>query len=286
MLHAALRHTQTELHMRENCKIHCELVVSSSVMVVFSISTMQASAFVYLIDSVVDLLPEISFAVSDSGMSVAQSTLSSSIFVSVELSASAFDDYCVTGDVTVTLQTRMLLAVLRTSNISDSLTLMYDSEEAPHRITILLSASESIERTFQIPVSTQTLSVGKSIDKRQFQLTAHMNSAHIKHVISHLVPFTDLITITLSDSNIKFAFAHTDIISKGSIVIGNSDTAPSQSVTSTYNASSFALFNKCIALHPVCNLYMSNNYPLMLETLVNELGKLTLHLVHVECPHL
>lgn len=242
-------------------------------------TTKQTSAFVYLIDSIAELLPEISVNISGSGMYIAQATLYASIFVSAVLNAESFDLFTTTGDTTICIQTKLLLTVLKTSNICDTLTLSYD-QKRPAILLIQLQANERVSRCYEIPVARTADKGPGMVISDEFAMTAHMNSAHMRHVITNLVPFTDYITIRLAENNICFSFCHTDLISRGRITIGDRGSPKGATVQSTYRASSLALFAKCIALHPVCNLYMSNDYPMMLEILVNELGKLTLHLVH------
>ena len=52
--------------------------------------------------------------------------------------------------------------------------------------------------------------------------------------------------------------------------------------TGEFNSTKLALFQKCFALHPVCNIYLETGYPLIVEILVNELGVLRLCLAHLE----
>lgn len=283
-------------HVRSHMRVFCwglkTIIAEGCQMAYASIVTRQTACFVCCCDSLAELLPEMHFRFTQKGLQVQQVTGTDAILVSLVLPSDNFDEYEVRTPVEVHVSTTVLCGVLKTANITDTLTLTYDSKPNPYKLCVTLRNALGPVRTFYIPACHVDCGAGQELMPQAYDVVLHMATKQLVHLIQNVFGFSDTVKMSIEPANgVTFSFESQNcFVQRGKVRLGskqgrsdsNAATTGSTNVEVTFQSSKLALFQRCLALHSVCNMYIAQNSPLVLEIVLNELGHLRLCLLHVE----
>jgi hypothetical protein len=266
------------------------------------LQTRQTSSFVYMFDSLGDIVTEAVLCFRKGGLYMRETAYSMSVLVTAQLDASKFDTYDVDEDITqcVLVSLPLLCGLLRTANITDTLTLSLIEQVGGCSGTVMelcLLGETGNERVYCLPVHRIPLDddrahhrLGPGVAK-EFDHVLHINTKHLTHMCTNVFPFASAVAIEVSGAQVSFTVESSDsLVSRARVTLGGKGAhkRPHASVTDTppiralFHTQRLALFAKALALHPVCNMYLAKDYPLVIEILINQLGKMRLCLMHLE----
>ena len=115
-----------------------------------------------------------------------------------------------------------------------------------------------------------------------------MHTKQLMHLIQNLLPFTPSFTIEAGDAHVKFGFANNTntFVARGQVTCGDPPSAqgkPARKVSrAAFQSAHMSVLTKCLQLHPVCNMYIRDNAPMVIEVFVNELGTFKVALTPID----
>jgi hypothetical protein len=264
------------------------------------IRTRQTSSFVYMFDSLGDIVTEAVICFREEGVYIRETAFSMSVLVTAQLDASKFDIYDIKNGQTqcILVSLTVLCGLLRTANITDTLTLsLIDGESGDTAMELTLNSDMGSERVYGLPVYRLPLGDERVLDRlgpgvpKEFDHVLHLNTKHLTHMCTNVFPFSSSVAIEVHDAKVSFTVESSDsLVSRARVTLGGqcakkrsrSSISPSHPIKAYFHTQRLALFAKALALHPVCNMYLAKDYPLVIEILINQLGKMRLCLMHLE----
>jgi hypothetical protein len=283
--------------------------------------TRQTSSFVYMFDSLGEIVTEAVLCFQKEGLYLRETAYAMSVLVTAQLDARRFDEYEIDdedGIMCILVSMNLLCGLLRTANITDalSITLIERSDldmggggVGAMTMEICLCASTGgTHRTYCLPVHRIAPDDARCHARqnpgveKQFDHVLHINTKHLTHMCTNVFPFSSVVMIEVDGSRVSFTVeSNESLVSRARITLGGGlcqkrDSedglttehrgqkrahTPCAVVNARFSTQKLALFAKALALHPVCNMYLAEDYPLVIEILINQLGKMRLCLMHL-----
>lgn len=263
--------------------------------------TRQTSSFVYMFDSLCEIVTEAVLCFKKDGLYLRETAFSMSVLVTAQLDAARFDEYEVDegAPVCVLVSLPLLCGLLRTANITDTVDLCTGTDGGGKASLelCLQSGSGGADRTYSLPVYRIPCDDPRILERltpgveKVFEHVLHLNTKHLTHMCTNVFPFAPVVTIEVKGARVSFTVESTEsLVSRARITLGGADSSTdarpnkrlrTPCVTANFHTHRLALFAKALALHPVCNMYLAEDYPLVIEILINQLGKLRLCLMHL-----
>jgi hypothetical protein len=264
--------------------------------------TRQTSSFVYMFDSLGEIVTEVVLCFRKDGLYLRETAFSMSVLVTAQLDAARFDEYEVDDGppMCVLVSLPLLCGLLRTANITDTVVVEIctgaDGAAASMELS-LESGNGGADRMYSLPVYRIPRDDPRLLERltpgveKVFDHVLHLNTKHLTHMCTNVFPFSPVVTIEVRGARVSFTVESTEsLVSRARITLGGpdfpADDGPNKRrrtpcVTANFHTHRLALFAKALALHPVCNMYLAEDYPLVIEILINQLGKLRLCLMHL-----
>lgn len=262
--------------------------------------TRQTSSFVYMFDSLCEIVTEAVLCFRKEGLYLRETAFSMSVLVTAQLDASRFEQYEVDGDpICVLISLPLLCGLLRTANITDTIVVDIGTQSNSASTTMelcLQSGNGGVNRSYRIPVYRIPMGDSRIHERltpgveKVFDHVLHLNTKHLTHMCTNVFPFAQVVTIEVKGPKVSFTVKSSDsLVSRARVTLGASTESidrPSKRphthcIRANFHTHRLALFAKALALHPVCNMYLAEDYPLVIEILINQLGKLRLCLMHI-----
>lgn len=266
------------------------------------IKTRQTSSFVYMFDSISEIVNEAVLCFRKEGMYLRETAYSMSVLITSQLDADKFDAYHMENDETIFILVNLplLCGLLRTANITDTLDISLTGckdNVTVMDLNITLSCTTCMERSYCVPVQRipsddprADLRLAPGV-AREFDHVLHINTKHLTHMCMNVFPFASTVRIEVSDGEVSFTVESNDsLVSRARVKLGcirgkRKRTHPADdksAIVAYFHTHRLTLFAKALALHPVCNMYLAEGYPLVIEILVNQLGKMRLCLMQLD----
>jgi hypothetical protein len=269
--------------------------------------TRQTSSFVYMFDSLGEIVTEAVMCFRKEGLYLRETAFSMSVLVTAQLDAHRFEEYVVddANTVCVLVSLPLLCGLLRTANITDTLLLSVDSHgvngddsATAMRMEIVLQGDAGgADRTYCLPVHRIQMADPRYQDRltpgveKEFDHVLHLNTKHLTHMCTNVFPFASVVVIEVNGARVSFTVQSTEsLVSRARVTLGGRSRGTSDASLMTEHrgqkralttAASASVAAKALALHPVCNMYLAEDYPLVIEILINQLGKMRLCLMHL-----
>lgn len=256
----------------------------------FHMSTRQTSAFVSLVDAIRDITPDLSIAVTPDGLRMRKTAMHDAMLVSFNMPVSNFDEFKCEGAGVLEWPCEVLASVLHTSVITDALAISYDHTKAKHRAIIRLTSKTSCcVREYHLPVCYDPNVPAVIRPRDPYHNIVHMHTKQLMHLIQNLLPFTPSFTIEAGEAHVRFGFANNTntFVARGQVTCGDRPCAQEGGSVGKVSRAAFqsahmSVLAKCLQLHPVCNMYIRDDAPMVIEVFVNELGTFKVALTPIE----
>lgn len=248
--------------------------------------TVQTSAIRTLIEALKSILVEMNFTFDKDGIKMAAMDVTRTVWVHMRLDASKFEKYHCAERITIGLNTDHLYRIVKTASNDDTLTFYMEKDDRNH-LRILLENGEKKEVTRNIlslldrdepeiempPTEFSARITMPSVDfqKKCRDMTLLMaKTVELKSIGNSLVmsckgQFANRETI-LGDSNSEFMVKKDE---------------PHSIISGTFSLPHMVLFTKCTNLSNNLELYMKNDWFLMIRYVIANLGEIKLCLMPV-----
>lgn len=239
------------------------------------IKTVQASAIRILVESIKDILTDVNLHINEEGIKLIAMDGAKAAVVYLKLESNKFEKYLCLESFMAGINMASLFKILKCIKNSDSLT-FYVTKECPTKFNVKI---ENSEKRSCIISSLKLLDIDEdiiSIPDIEFDTILTIPSHDFQNYIRDLSQITNTLKIQSKDNN--FILSGEGDFANTQIVISQSNTGLSivkgNSASGSFNIKFLTLFIKSTHLCSNIELYLKDNFPLILVYSVANLGKL------------
>lgn len=245
------------------------------------IKTVQSSAFKVLVEALKELLIDTYIEFDSSGMKIIATDTSHIVLVHLRLDANKFEHFYCPGKIVVGMNMLNFHKLIKTINSNDTLTLFMDQSDMNH-IGIKIENGEKNTKTIY---KCNLLDLDKEklfIDDAEFNSVITMPSSDFQKICRDMKNLAEFVEIKNLNNQLIFnctgEFCHQETIlsdnDNGINTINTKNT--NEIVQGVFNLSYLVLFTKCTNLCNTVELYLKNDYPLIIKYSVASLGEIKL----------
>ena len=247
------------------------------------LKTVQTGSFKTLIEALKEILTDANIEFTDSCMKIITMDPTQTILVHLKLEKDNFESYFCKHKICIGINMLNFFKLIRTLTNNDALTLFIEADninllgiriengEKNSLTTYYLDLIEVNEATYQIPPA-------------QFESIITMPSNEFNKICRDMINLTDIIEIKSVGSQLIFSCKGE--FAKQETIIGETSNGLNFVKASTedniiqgyYNLKHLVLFTKCTNLCNSIEIYMKNNFPIVIKFSVGSLGSLKLAL--------
>ena len=245
------------------------------------VKTVQTSAFRVLIEALKEILTDANFEFSDTGLKVIAMDSSHTVLVHLKLEGKNFEHYFCKNKLTIGINMINMFKLIKTMGNSDMLTL-YIEENNESLLGIKIENSEKNSVT-NFKLNLMDLHEENiQIPPAEFDSVITMPSSDFQKITRDMHNLADNIEIKSLENQIifnckgNFASQETCIgeTNMGMSFIKNHN--PDEIVQGVFALKHLVLFSKCTNLCNSIEMYLKNDYPLIIKYTVASLGEIKL----------
>lgn len=255
----------------------------------FEVKTVQSAAFRTLIEALKEILTEANLEFDSQGIKVMAVDETHTVLVYLRLHADRFETFYCPQKHVLGVNMIYLFKLIKTMGNSDSLTL-YLPANNPNKLGIRMENSEKSTVTNYFLKLFDTDVEDIQIPSLNFSSIIHMPSVDLQKICRDMNALGEKldVEITSSGSDLifrcmgEFAWQET-IISENNTTMKVQKTANSHEIVQgIFQLKHLVTFTKCTSLCPSIELYLKNDYPLILQYTVANLGGVKLVLAPIK----
>ncbi len=259
------------------------------------IRTVQAVAFKVLVEALKELLTDTSIEFDDTGMKIVAMDSSHVVLVHLKLDAGKFEMYHCDGRIGIGINMLNLHKLIKTINNNDTLTLYIDADDVNH-LCIKIENNEKNSRTTYklnlLDLDHQNITVDPTdfIDVVTLPSTDFQKICRDMHNLAECMEIKSIHNQLIFGCKGDFCCQETIICDNddgcdnsggkgggGSSSCGGDDRS-GEIVQGIFSIKHLVLFTKCTNLCSTMELYLKNDYPLIIKYDVSSLGSIRLAL--------
>tara|TARA_Y100000389_G_scaffold153757_1_gene154085 strand:+ start:2263 stop:3060 length:798 start_codon:yes stop_codon:yes gene_type:complete len=252
------------------------------------LKTCQAQTFKSVIDALKEILNDTNFEFDEDGLRILAMDNSRVVLIHAKMEGSKFEEYSCMKKTYVGLNMLKLHMIIKTITNNDILT-MYIEESDQNRLGIQIENTEKNLKTvyrlsmFDIDVLQLT------IPPVDFTTTIIMPSVYFQKLIRDMHNIAEHIEIRNIEDKLflnckgEFCTQETVIGTENSLNINiiQKEKELEQIIQGVYSLKYISIFTKCTNLSNVVEIYLKNNYPLVLVYKCSSLGEIKLALSQI-----
>jgi proliferating cell nuclear antigen len=250
----------------------------------FEIRTVQSGAFRTLIEGLKEILVEANIEFDKNGIRIIDVDETHVVLTYLKLEAKNFEYFYCPNQYILGVNMIYLFKLIKTLSNTDSLTLFLPASN-PNRLGIKAeNAEKNTVNTWHMKLFDANVN-RIEVPNTQFTTIINMPSADFQKICRDFNQLAEKLEITSSGTDLvfrcigDFVDGETVILSgtQGSVKVQNSTTT-TEIVQGIYELKYLTMFTKCTNLCPSIELYLKNDYPLILRYMVANLGEIRLML--------
>ena len=255
----------------------------------FEIKTVQSGAFRTLIEALKEILTEANLEFDSQGVKIMAVDETHTVLVYLRLHSDRFETYYCPQKYVVGINMIYLFKLIKTMGNNDSLTL-YLPASNPNKLGIRMENSEKSTVTNYFLKLFDTDVEDIQIPNLNFPSIIHLPSADIQKICRDMNALGEKLDVEIQSSGSDLIFRCVgDFAEQETIISENNSTIKVQKNTPTneivqglFQLKHLVLFTKCTSLCPSIELYLKNDYPLILRYTVANLGEVKLVLAPIK----
>ncbi len=250
----------------------------------FEIRTVQSGAFRTLIEALKEILTEANLEFDSTGIRIIDVDETHTVLTYLRLHAERFEYFYCNAKFVLGVNMLYLFKLIKTLSNNDSLTLFLPASN-PNKLGIRAeNAEKGTTHTWMMKLFDTNVE-NIELPNIQFTSTIHMPSADLQKICRDFNALAELLEITNSNSDLifrcvgDFVDGETVILSdsQGGIKVQRSQNqSQNEIVQGVFELKYLVLFTKCTNLCPSTEIYLKNDYPLVLRYMVANLGEVRL----------
>jgi proliferating cell nuclear antigen len=248
---------------------------------IFELKTVQSSAIRTLIEALKEILTDANVEISESGLKIMTMDPSHTVLVHLKLESCKFENYYCQSNIIIGVSMMCLFKLLKTMSNNDTLTLYIDKNDQ-NRLGIKIENGEKNSVT-NYKLNLMDLNEEKiDIPPAEFESILTLPSNELQKICRDMYNIAENLEIKSVGNQLIFSckgdYAEQQTIigetSTGMSYIENSE--PDKVIQGIFALKHLVLFTKCTNLCNSIELYLKNDYPLIIKYNVASLGNIQL----------
>jgi proliferating cell nuclear antigen len=255
----------------------------------FEIRTVQAGSFRTLIEALKEILTEANLEFDASGIKVMSVDETHTVLVYLRLYNDRFENYYCPSKHILGVNMIYLFKLIKTMGNNDSLTL-YLPASNPNKLGIRMENADKSTVTNYFLKLFDTNVDEIQIPNLNFSNIIHMPSLDLQKICRDMNALGEKLDVEITSSGSDLMFkCEGDFAEQETIMSENNNTmkvqktgSASEVVQGIFQLKHLVLFTKCTSLCPSIEMYLKNDYPLILKYTVANLGEIKLVLAPIK----
>ena len=245
------------------------------------IKTIQSTAFKILIEALKELLTDTCIEFDQTGIKIVAMDSSHIVLVHLKLDASKFEYFYCKSRTAIGVNMLNLHKLIKTINSNDTLTMFMDEKDPNHLGIKIENGEKNTKTTYKL--NLLDLDNPKiSIDPAEFNSVITLPASDFQKIIRDMNNLTDFVEIRNISNQLIFG-CKGEFCDQETILSDNENGVHSitmksvnEIVQGVFNLRYLVMFTKCTNLCNTVELYLKNDYPLIVRYGVASLGDLKL----------
>jgi proliferating cell nuclear antigen len=236
------------------------------------VRTVQAPVFKVLVEAMKELMTETCIEFDETGMKIMEMDSQHIVMAHLKLDAGKFEYYHCPARLCIGVDMLNMYKLIKTINSNDTLTLYIDADDVNH----LCIKIENVDKNRRTVYKLDLLDLPhKDIfaEPTDFTEVVTLPCADFQKICRDMHNLADTIEIKSIRGQLIFS-CHGDFCSQETVICDNEvDAAASSDIfQGVFSLKHLVLFTKCTNLCPTMELYLKNDYPLIIKYDVSSLG--------------
>ena len=246
------------------------------------LKTVQATTFKQVVDALKEILMDVNLEFDESGLKIVAMDTTHVVMVHLKLNADRFENYFCEKKMYVGINILKLHMLIKTISNGDILTLFVEKEDR-NRLGIRIENTEKNIRTTYYLSMLDINALEYNIPPVDFQSIITMPSVDLQKIIRDMNNLADTIEIRCVENNIYFK-CKGECVQQETIlgaennqnfnIVNNSRNQ--EIIQGVFSLKYLTMFTKCTNLNNVVEVYLKNNFPIILKYNVASLGEIKL----------
>jgi proliferating cell nuclear antigen len=243
------------------------------------IKTIQATAFKILVEALKEMLTDTCIEFDESGMKIVAMDTAHIVLVHLKLDASKFEYFQCENKMIIGVNMLNLHKLIKTINSNDTLTLFMDSNDMNHLGIKIENGDKNTKTTYKL--NLLDLDNNKiSIDPAEFNSVITLPSTDFQKICRDMNNLAEFVEIRNVNNQLIFA-CKGEFCAQETILSDNDNNTicnknANEIVQGVFNLRYLVMFTKCTNLCNTVELYLKNDYPLIIKYGVASLGEVKL----------
>ena len=247
---------------------------------VFMIQTVQASAFRTLIEALKEILTDVNIEIDNTGMKIIAMDTSHVALIHMKLNAKNFEKFHCSKPIICGVSMMRLFKLLKTMSPNDTLTLYIENNE-PSVLKIQIETGEkNLKHTFELKLMDLFLEK-VDVPPAEFESVIRLPSGDFQKLCRDMNQLADDIELKSAGNQLIFSISNDwvnqeTIISESGSGVGLAyiqNLSPDVVIEGVFSLKYLVLFSKCTNLCPNIEIYLKNDYPIIIKYSVANLGE-------------
>lgn len=250
------------------------------------IKTVQATAFKILIEALKELLTDTCIEFDETGLKIIAMDTSHIVLVHLKLEASKFEHYKCDHKMTIGVSMLNLHKLIKTINSNDTLTLFMDENDMNHIGIKIENGEKNTKTTYKLTLLDLD-NPRITIDPTEFNSMITLPSSDFQKICRDMNNLSELVEIKNINNQLIFT-CKGDFCQQETILSDNDSGVhcitsknSNEIVQGVFKLKYLVLFTKCTNLCNTVELYLKNDYPIIVRWSVASLGEIKLALAPV-----
>jgi proliferating cell nuclear antigen len=246
---------------------------------VLEVRTVQSASIKILTEALREILNDVSLEFDETGMKLVTMDTSHVVLVHLKLDACKFEYYHCENKIVVGVNMLNLYKLIRTINSNDTLTLFIESSDMNHLGIKIENGEKNTKTTYKL--NLLDLDNRKiSIDPAEFNTVITLPSVDFQKIIRDMNNIAEFVEIKNIGTQLILA-CKGDFCSQETILADNENGSTitnkkDEIVQGIFNLKYLVLFTKCTNLCTAVELFLKNDYPIIVQYPVSSLGSIKL----------
>lgn len=253
------------------------------------IKTVQASSFKILIEALKELLTDTCIEFDETGLKIIAMDNSHIVLVHLKLDANKFEHFVCKNKLSIGVNMLNFHKLIKTINSNDTLTLFMDETDINHLGIKIENGDKNTKTTYKLNLLDLD-NPHISIDPTEFNSVITLPSTDFQKIcrdmsnVSELVEIKNIYNQLIFTCKGDFCCQETvlsDSDNKQSCI--GASASSNEIVQGVFKLKYLVLFTKCTNLCNTIELYLKNDYPLIIKYAVASLGDIKLAIAPSQC---
>ena len=251
---------------------------------IFEIKTVQSGAFRTLIEALKEILTEANIEVDPQGIKIMAVDETHTVLVYMRLHSDKFETFYCPAKHVLGVNMIYFFKLIKTMGNNDSLTL-YLPANNPNKLGIRMDNAEKSTVTNYFLKLFDTDVEDIQIPSLNFTSIIHMPSVDLQKICRDMNALGEKLDVEITSSATDLIFKCIgDFVDGETVILSESQTgvkvqklgSSTEIVQGIFELKYLTMFTKCTNLCPSIELYLKNDYPLVLRYMVANLGEIRL----------